>query len=312
MRNHIITYLTLCLALLAGCNKVAFIDDAARLEVSANDLVIEDTGGTVTIAVNQEDWMIHSVEMKDRNGKVPYKGLDGVGEIRYENEFGGFWITRDSYDSLTVSMKPNFTNQERQLHITLKGSIETVVLNIIQNPTEGFMIDHIEWDEEPEITEEILLSKSYRIVNDTEDELSITIDPYESACRTMLFESDNHLFWLSISEILVSNNLDMPVPGPYPENGRLIFDGHIIDNPIAAIIDPMEFDKTYETTCDLGYGTHFIHVYLNNISYKAGYKIHMRHVTDCNVTKIFSGTFTSETPDGENHYITTETFDPEE
>ena len=60
MRNHIITYLTLCLALLAGCNKVAFIDDAARLEVSANDLVIEDTGGTVTIAVNQEDWMIHS------------------------------------------------------------------------------------------------------------------------------------------------------------------------------------------------------------------------------------------------------------
>ena len=27
MRNHTITYLTLCLALLAGCNKVAFIDD---------------------------------------------------------------------------------------------------------------------------------------------------------------------------------------------------------------------------------------------------------------------------------------------
>ena len=312
MRNNIITHLTLCMALLAGCNKVAFIDDAARLEVSANDLVIEDTGGTVTIAVNQEDWMIHSVEMEDRNGKVPYKGLDGVGEIMYENEFGGFRITRDSYDSLTVSMEPNFTNQERQLHITLKGTIETVELNIIQNPTEGFIIDHIEWDEEPEITEDILLSKSYRFVNDTDDELSIIIDPYESACRTMWFESDNHLFWLSISEILVSDNLDMPIPGPYPENGKLVFDGHIIDNPIATIIEPMEFDKTNESTYNLGYGTHFIHVYLNNISYKTGYNIHMRHVTDSNVTKIFSGTFTSKTPDGDNHYITTETFDSEE
>jgi len=34
-------------------------------------MVIEDTGGNVTIAVYREDWIIHSVEMEDKYGKVP-------------------------------------------------------------------------------------------------------------------------------------------------------------------------------------------------------------------------------------------------
>jgi hypothetical protein len=161
MSAKVLKYLLLCLAIIAGCNKVAFIEDEDRFKISENDIFIPDIGDTRHISLNKEDWIIESVEMSDsighhflgninENGHIltsTRMQMKGLGEIWTETTYGGFRITREEYDALTVHMGPNLTYRERNLKIILRSGVETIELNCIQQPSQGYVIDRIEWDE---------------------------------------------------------------------------------------------------------------------------------------------------------------------
>ncbi len=119
------------LFLLTGCNPDVFVDKDEILTVSANTFVFSDTGDTLKLSLNRQDWSIKSVlytslEKPIFQGTVNEEGiakypammqLEGLGEIWVNNPLDGFKIVRDSFDSLTVIMQPNYNFEDCRLQI---------------------------------------------------------------------------------------------------------------------------------------------------------------------------------------------------
>ena len=161
MLKRLIIFLLSCLFLVVGCNPGVFIGEDDRMTVSVDSLQVADTGDTLNISLNQDDWYIQQVlyllgHYAYHEGDVTQDGvtlssipmqMEGFGEISARCDYNRFKIIRDKYDELTIILSPNLTNKECELRLYLKKGIQTKTVIIIQRPSEGFVIDRVEWDE---------------------------------------------------------------------------------------------------------------------------------------------------------------------
>ena len=284
MLKKLLYPLILCLVLSAGCNPGVFIEDYVAIQASENEFVIPDTGDTINISINKEDWIINSVGLMDSIG-TNYMGhvrengeirrsvrmeLNGLGKIWKDYIFGGFSIIRDSYDSLTVIMEPNFTYQERYLYIVLTTELETLVIKIEQKPSQGFVVDKIEWKNEG------MIAYVSNIANANNFDRVISID--------------EHLFWNGertnryfMFDILNKDFIELPIPDAYPTDEKLTFSGETIK------LDPYSTEYTIE----IPQTKWTVHRFQE---YDTSFDIHLKHVADDNIKVCFRSGFRSKAP----------------
>lgn len=309
-------YLLLCLALMAGCNNTVFIEEEDRLKVSENETVLPDTGDTLHLSMSKEDWIITSVELKDcfgttfignvrEHGKLRTStrmDMKGLGEIWKDYRFGHFKIIRDRYDALTVCMGPNLTHQDRALHIAMENEVESLELCYTQKATEGFVVDRIEWDElASSVISSQMQANAFTIINNTEEDFTVEVEPYKGCRRTVFVELDFDEKPGERSELLYilgEENIEIPIPDSYPDNGKLSFSGRsLFLNAEDGLYDhEAEFDTSEVITTTAGPGTRQIKVYLNYMEYYAHFRIYLKHVSDPETALCWSGQIHSKAP----------------
>ena len=276
--------LILCLVLFAGCNPGVFIEDYVAIQASDTEFLIPDTGDTLNISINKEDWIINSVGLMDsigtfyighikENGEIIRSvrlEMDGLGEMWSNYIFGGFRIIRDTYDGLTVIMGPNLTYQERYLYIVLTTELETLVIKIEQKPSQGFVVDKIDWKTENMIT------YVSNIANATNFDRLITIDKH-------LYRNGEKTQRYFMFDILNKDFIDLPIPDAYPTDEKLTFSGETIR------FDPYSTEYTIE----MAQTKSTVHQFRE---YDTSFDIHLKHVADDNIKVSFTSGFRSRAP----------------
>ena len=98
--------------------------------------------------------------------------------------------------------------------------------------------------------------------------------------------------------ILGEENIEIPIPDSYPENGKLSFSGgSLILNAEDGLYDhEVEFDISETITTTAGPETRQIKVYLNYLEYHAHFRIYLKHVSDPETTLCWSGRIHSKAP----------------
>lgn len=286
MNTGPLKYLLLSLALLVGCNKEAFIEDTERLKVSANDIIVPDTGGTMQVNLNKEDWIIELVSLTDEIGKH-YTGnvmeggqlrescrmeMKGFGEIWMEYLLGGFKVTRNDNQSLTVCLEANHTYQERTLSVILKCGIETLELRFIQKPSEGFVIDRVEWDN-PESTS----SSTRKITSQLQREIFI---------KEAMSIRNKLTFRHYVLKILNVQSITLTIPDSVPTDGKLTFSG-----------DSIELDDRSSYKLDVDGRGNLSGTHVKYLSYNTTFRLYLKHIKDESITLCVTGTFFSTSPD---------------
>ena len=325
MSAKVLKYLLLCLVIIAGCNKVAFIEEEDRFKISENDIFIPDIGDTRHISLNKEDWIIESVEMRDsighhflgninENGHVltsTRMQMKGLGEIWNETTYGGFRITRKEYDALTVHMGPNLTYRERNLKIILRSGVETIELNCIQQPSQGYVIDRIEWDETVSAIEsEMKIERVQNLINHTDTEVSVPIYPFQDCRRILAVWHDRNTGDTTISpdvlmDILRTSSLELDIPSPHPAEGRLVFEGEslkVIRNQTTYYRD-LDLEHNEPTILKAGRGVHVVEIHLNYILYDTCFHVYLKHARHPDITLCHTLKLSSLAPDGINYEI---------
>ncbi len=325
MSEKVLKYLLLCLAVIAGCNKVAFIEEEDRFRISENDIYLPDIGDTRHISLNKEDWIIESVEMTDsighhflgnisENGRIltsTRMQMKGLGEIWTETTYGGFRIIRDEYDALTVRMGPNLTYQERNLKIVLRSGVETIELSCIQQPSQGYVIDRIEWDENVSAIEsEMKIERVENLINHTDTEVSVPIYPFQDCRRIVAVWHDRNSGDTTISpdvlmDILRTSSFELKIPSPLPAEGGLVFEGESLEvrrNQVTYYRD-LDLGQKEPTVIQAGRGVYIIEIYLNYILYDTCFHVYLKHARHQDMTICHTLKLSSLAPDGINYEI---------
>lgn len=290
MRIGYIHFYLLFILVFTGCNSDVFIEERNILRASLTEYEFPDTGDTLKLFFNQQNWGIKNVSFTTSEGTI-YQGhimqdgvtrypsimsMSGLGEIWEDKTFNGFKLIRDHYDALTIIMNPNYSHHSCELQITLVKDFQILDLSFTQIPSRGYLIDRIEWD--PTITK----SKQYNTSNWDERFIRKIYIPMN------MYEGDNIVTRPELMQILKIDSLEFPIPDPYPEGRSLIFSGDAIT--IYPHIDLYKLDMSSLVED----GTREHHNYY--ISYSADFYIYIRHKSDDSIVKCFQGHFANDSP----------------
>ena len=300
MLKRSIIFLLSCLFLVVGCNPGVFIGEDDRMTVSVDSLQVADTGDTLNISLNQDEWYIQQVlyllgDYAYHEGDVTQDGvtlssipmqMEGFGEISARCDYNRFKIIRDKYDELTVILSPNFTYKECELRLYLTKGIQTKTVIIIQRPSEGFVIDRVEWDEK-------LSSVGSMSIESADIKRKYTRRLY---IEGLMHTGDGSRMWRSyLMKLLDVDSIRLQIPDPYPVDLTLTFSGEYIDlHPDKDIYEIDMSPVTKEGGGDASIGPY---ASARFITYGTDYSIYVRHVRDSNIVLCFTGTFFNESPE---------------
>lgn len=285
------------LFLLTGCNPDVFVDKDEILTVSANTFVFSDTGDTLKLSLNRQDWSIKSVlytslEKPIFQGTVNEEGiakypaimqLEGLGEIWVNNPLDGFKIVRDSFDSLTVIMQPNYNFEDCRLQITLATDTQILDLIYSQIPSQGYIIDRVEWDE-------LLSSTGSCIYNNVSTN---KINQRKIYISNGMFLNGKKILRPTMMKILNVNSISLPIPDAFPDGNRLTFSGDTLE--LLSYIDDYELEMNPTRSDNISSITPAAKV--KYLTYSTDFHIYVKHTSDADVSLCFTGSFNNYTPD---------------
>lgn len=132
-------------SLLTGCNEDAFV---CGIRPDRNDISMDETGDTLTVNFQTDDWYIASIW---NNGReiADDSSLQGMGRLIYSSRTLRFTITRDAKYSLRLAFAPNFSPSDNNVIIYFGNSVETDSMTVRQTKSSGYSMEKIVWDTSP-------------------------------------------------------------------------------------------------------------------------------------------------------------------
>lgn len=291
LRKINIICLVLGLAVFAGCNDDVFVKEQDVLASSVESYEFPDTGDTLNISLNKDDWYIKGVVYTDEDGlhdkgyvkedgnirKPVPMALQGLGEVWIERRMNGFKVVRDKADGLTVIMDPNFNDHGCGLHIFLATETQLLELIFTQKPSEGLVIDRVEWDENLKAVGTIMVTKN----DPTVAKRNIYIQGGMHKGEYVVTRQD-------LMKLLNADSIELPIPDPYPLDKTLTFSG--IHMTLLPDVNSYEIDVWPDSESIM------LPERVEYLRYRTDFHIYVKHVRDDSISLCFTGSFTNETP----------------
>lgn len=231
------------LLLLAGCNPDVFME---KLEASCTEFSFPMTGGQAEVELTHGDWMLEriAVDRVDAEGWVTHEDgkeeycslyLKGKGKARYESEFHGFEIVRDSGDRLLMTFGQSMDPDSRLIELYLVNDYEEVFIKVIMDGCSGYVFDRIEYsDVTYHTTGQYDEAWALDISNDSDDVVMQKFDIFnKDAARKIDLPAGSVTsdviprphWYAELIRYLDGNSFEIPAPSPFLHDGKLTFNG---------------------------------------------------------------------------------------
>lgn len=194
LRRLLIAALVIAAALhLTGCNDEAFVYE---IRPDLNDISVDETGDTLTVNFQTDDWNISSIW---NNGRpiADNSSLSGLGQLFYSGLTLKFKIIREARYSLRLAIAPNFSQQKNDMIIYFSNSVETDSMTVHQEASAGYTLENVVWDTSPvtDFIDHYVKGWSHAVDNsDGTEPVIYRAGTYKGIRRTVNFEDTCALY----------------------------------------------------------------------------------------------------------------------